>query len=296
MGQPSSSDAAATERDPPFLSTLTWLAAITVAIDAGLMALYARWMDHPRAAFLCMVALYAWRGTWFGMWLLWATSVTPWRKSGGLLASYLTVLMVAAAATLAIGGLPANSDGELTIVYGLEVAGWLLIARVFGLRVAHTSATNAPPSWQWSLRSLAAVLTVASIIFWIAGIIWRYEPYIPGSRPVVYTAFDRMFLVSSMAVAFGHAMALSLILMTRLGRYTASIVGAVSLVVVVWFDFPREASWIVGEIGMTLVGCVIFRERMEQDGWRTHFELPFWERVPVAARVIPPRPSDRMAA
>lgn len=296
MSQPSTSDASATERAPPFLPTLTWLAAITVAIDASLMALYARWMDHPRAAFLYMVALYAWRGTWCGMWLLWASSSTPWRRSGGLLASYLALLMVAAAMTLAIGGLPANSDGPLTIVYGVEVAGWLLVARVFGLRIAHVSVTNHAPTWQWSLRSLAAVLTVASVIFWIAGIIWRYEPYILGGRPVVYPAFDRVFLVSTMAVAFGHAMALGLVLMTRWGRYVASIVGAVALVIVIWFDFPREPSWVVGEIGMTLVACVLFREIMEQDGWRTHFELPFWERVPVAARVIPPRPSDRMAA
>src|SRR5262245_57958353 len=126
MGQPSPSAAAATERDSPFLASLTWLALLTFAIDVGLMACCSSWADHPRAAFLFMLALYAWRGTWFGMWSLWAIAATPWRKAGGPLAVALAALMVAAAAMLAVGGLPANSDGRLTVIYGAEVAVWLL--------------------------------------------------------------------------------------------------------------------------------------------------------------------------
>jgi hypothetical protein len=294
MSQPTASDAT-TDWDAKALSSLIWLALLTIVIDVGLMALYTRWMFHPRSAFLFMLAIYAWRGTWFGMWFLWGAAASPWRKAGGLTATCLGLLLATPAALLAVGGLPANSDGRLTIVYGAEVAAWLLVARLFGLRVAHTSIAGNQRRWQWSLKSLAAVVTIASIVFWVVGIVWRFEQYVPKTRPVVYTGIERLFILSSMAVSFGHATALALILMTRWGRYAASIVGAVAVVIVIWFDFSRSMSWVIAEIGMTLIACVVFRERMEQDGWQTYFEPPFWERVSVASSAISSHPSDKMA-
>lgn len=226
---------------------------------------------------LAMMTLFAWQGSWFSLWTLWGIGVRPWRQGLGFLAVGLGLVLATTAWSITYTGFLPVPDANLAAIYSVEVAGWMLLPLLFGLRVVARNDDRKPYSWQWSLRTLIAIVAVSSIILGTMTGIYRSMLYDQEHRREFLSGLGQLILLISLGIAATHATVLTLTLVSRLLQGAAWVVGSALIAVNLFFDFGNEPNGLIGLAGGVCLSSAFVCALLEWFGWHVVLTAPPWE-------------------
>lgn len=258
------------------LAALAWTVMTVEVVIAAAALVWASRANVIRETLL--VALFAWRGGWIGLFFLWSVGVAPWRASRGRLA----IMLLIALAGLAFPAIAFHAfetpEQIWSLLYGGAVALWLLVARLFGLRIGHFQQSPPLARWRWSLRTIVGTVTLSAVVLGIWMAIWRSWMYEREHSNAWLVGLVQLILMVLMVATFLQAAALAVAVRWRWGSFVLMLLGPLAAAGVLVTQSKGEIAGGVLFGGFCLSANGILTVVLHYYGWHGFLDTPIWDR------------------
>jgi hypothetical protein len=221
---------------------------------------------------------FAWRGAWIGLLFLWSIGVVPWRTSGGRLAIVLLIALAGLAIPAVAVHAFESSEQIWSLLYGAAVAAWMLVARLFGLRIGHFQHVPPLAKWRWSLRTIIATVTLSAVVLGIWMAIWRSWVYEREHSNGWLVGLLQVILMILMVATLLHAVALVAAVRWPWTGFLFMLLGPFAAVGTLVVQGKGEIAGAVLFGGFCLSANGILTVVLHYYGWHGFLDTPIWDR------------------